>query len=83
MMRSAHAVLNNFLQSSKQTGFLHRVYSKPINHRPEFVAKQLRQWLINAGGCTTTPSGHTHRWATGHRRQKHGRPEHPGSMEMS
>jgi len=31
MMRSAHAVPNNFLRSSKQTGFPHRVYSKPIN----------------------------------------------------
>jgi hypothetical protein len=31
MMRSAHAVPNNFVRSSKQTCFPNRVYNMPIN----------------------------------------------------
>lgn len=31
MMRSAHAVPNNFVRSSEQTGFPGRVYDMPIN----------------------------------------------------
>jgi putative transposase len=53
---------------------------------PEFVAKDLRNWLANtgaktlyiepgwlsAGASTTTPSGHTPRWVTDHRHPRHG-----------
>jgi hypothetical protein len=62
MMRSAHAVPNNFVRSSKQTCFPNRVYNMPINRFVQTLAVFDLSLVLQKLSLTYTTMGYRTSW---------------------